>query len=88
MAYTLVTQKEGDKMKIEMAFLHYEGRGSSQSCSAKLFIEGLGQIEIANCFSQDTFDRIAIEVETALRIRLGQKCEAVNNEGTQNVGEL
>lgn len=43
--------------------------------SATIDIPGLGEVKINNCLSSETIKRAILEIETALRIKLGQTME-------------
>ena len=58
-------------MKFERA--HLWNRDSGVEASATVHVEGLGMVEFKHALSSELCDRVRMEIETALRLRLGQK---------------
>ena len=61
-------------MRVMMAYVHFPEKGPISS-TAKISVDGLGEVEIKDVISAEMGERLKIEAIAALRVRLGQRLE-------------
>ena len=57
-------------MKVTQVHVGYRDEGR-RFISATIDVPGLGEVEIRDCLSTETTDRLAVEVAAALRAKMG-----------------
>jgi len=67
-------------MKVESIHIAFDEKGIAKYVTSDISVPGLGKVEIKNCVSQETADRLAVEIIAVLRSKMGQPIEGKDKE--------
>lgn len=62
-------------MKVKQVYIWADHSTGVLKARATVDVAGLGDVQFEAVLSDETIDRVRVETETALRVRLGQKLE-------------
>jgi hypothetical protein len=59
-------------MNTKSIHIFYDDSGKLKSVSARIFVDGIGEIHIDKCVSSESAQNLSTEVCNALKVKLGQ----------------